>query len=190
VSNSPVTHTHLTKPVATLTSSLDIPVEGVLPIPKPSFSNIAISEELPPPAAPEEAEGKRAPRKSKTDAIAALQTRSVSPFPGAGRETSVSMGNNDPRASAFDELPCIPIPAPRALDMQTVRRKRLWKNLPSKPRPFGLEDCPAFYPTSEEFADPMSYIRSISDLTQQYGICKVVPPDNWNMPFVTDTEVC
>ncbi|KAF8528802.1 jumonji superfamily protein [Hysterangium stoloniferum] len=187
-SNSPATHSHLTKAVPTLTSSLGIPVEGVLPIPKPSFSNTTVGEELPPPAAAEETEGKRAPRKSKTDAIAALQTRSLSPFPGAGRETSVSMGIDDTRASVFDELPSIPIPAPRALDIHTVKTRRSLKTLPSKPRPFGLEDCPTFYPTPEEFANPLKYIRSISDVAQQYGICKVVPPDNWNMPFVTDTE--
>ena len=56
-------------------------------------------------------------------------------------------------------------------------------------RPFGLEDCPVFYPTVDEFKDPMAYVRSISTTAQNYGICKIVPPVGWKMPFVTDTEV-
>ncbi|KAF8592639.1 hypothetical protein K439DRAFT_1378881 [Ramaria rubella] len=187
---------HLARPVPTLTSSLDIPVEGVLPIPKPSISTPTIDDDfpsVPPPSQLEEhpasTEGRRAPRKSKTDALAALQTRSVSPFPGSGRETSISMGIEDLRPSMFDDIPSVPIPAPRALDMRTVKTKGPRNSsIPSTCRPFKLEDCPAFYPSPEEFADPLSYIRSIADRAQQYGICKVVPPESWNMPFVTDTE--
>ena len=32
-------------------------------------------------------------------------------------------------------------------------------------------------------------IRSISDHAKNYGICKIVPPESWKMPFTTDTEV-
>lgn len=35
----------------------------------------------------------------------------------------------------------------------------------------------------------MAYIRSISEKAINHGICKVVPPVGWKMPFVTDTEV-
>jgi histone demethylase JARID1 len=35
----------------------------------------------------------------------------------------------------------------------------------------------------------MAYIRTISDRANAYGICKVVPPVGWKMPFVTDTAV-
>jgi histone demethylase JARID1 len=179
-----------TRPVQTLTSSLDIPVEGVLPIPKPSLAATTMDDDFAPVTQPDEPEGRRAPRKSKTDALAALQTRSVSPFPGSGRETSISMGMEDPRPSIFDDIPSAPIPAPRALDMQTVKTKGLRAPITSTLlRPFELEECPTFYPSPEEFADPLSYIRSIADRAQQFGICKVVPPESWNMPFVTDTEV-
>lgn len=180
---------HLTRPVATLTSSLDIPVEGVLPISKPTFALSMVSEEPTSPPTNEETETRRAPRKSKTDALAALQMRSVSPFPGSGRETSVSMGIEDSRPSTLGDIPSVPIPAPRVLDLQTVKTKSPRKAEPPKPRPFGLEDCPTYHPTLEEFSDPLSYIRSISDHAQEYGICKIVPPEDWNMPFVTDTEV-
>ncbi|KIO30970.1 hypothetical protein M407DRAFT_222112 [Tulasnella calospora MUT 4182] len=56
------------------------------------------------------------------------------------------------------------------------------------PRPFDIEDCPAFYPTAEEWKDPMAYVKSISDRAKAYGICKIVPPEGWNMPFVIDTK--
>ncbi|GJJ07299.1 hypothetical protein Clacol_001499 [Clathrus columnatus] len=184
----PTTNDHLTRPIATLTSSLDIPVEGVLPISKPTFASSIVSEESNSVPPNEEPEGRRAPRKSKIDALAALQTRSVSPFPGSGREMSVSMGIEDTRPSVFDDIPTAPIPAPRVLDLQSVKTKRRRNLETPKPRPFGLEDCPTYYPTSEEFSDPLNYIRSISDRAQEYGICKVVPPEDWNMPFVTDTE--
>jgi hypothetical protein len=35
----------------------------------------------------------------------------------------------------------------------------------------------------------MSYIRSIAPQAQEFGIAKIVPPETWRMPFVTDTEV-
>lgn len=190
--STPVAAKSLARPVSTLTSSLDISVEGVLPIPKASLTSSTVDEDCPPnpqPPQQEETEGRRAPRKSKTDALAALQTRSVSPFPGSGRETSTSMGIEDPRPSVFDDILSTPISAPRALDMQTVKTKKSSGQIPPlSPRPFGLEDCPTFYPSIEEFADPLTYIRSIADRAQQYGICKVVPPESWFMPFVTDTE--
>lgn len=54
---------------------------------------------------------------------------------------------------------------------------------------FELEDCPIYHPSQEEFKDPLKYIQSISPEAQHYGIIKIVPPEGWNMPFVTDTEV-
>jgi hypothetical protein len=35
----------------------------------------------------------------------------------------------------------------------------------------------------------MSYIRSIGPQAREFGIAKIVPPETWRMPFVTDTEV-
>ena len=35
----------------------------------------------------------------------------------------------------------------------------------------------------------MAYIKSISENARTYGMCKIVPPLGWDMPFVTDTEV-
>ena len=88
-----------------------------------------------------------------------------------------------------------PLPAPPRLDMSTIRTPSRTRRVPVSPqaphkeRPFGLQDCPAFYPTPEEFKDPMSYIRTITPQALEFGIAKIVPPETWRMPFVTDTEV-
>ena len=70
-----------------------------------------------------------------------------------------------------------------------ARRNPASPQVPQKQRPFGLQDCPAFYPTPDEFKDPMSYIRAIAPQAQEFGIAKIVPPETWRMPFLTDTEV-
>lgn len=60
---------------------------------------------------------------------------------------------------------------------------------PGTERPFGLEECPAYRPTIEQFKDPMRYIQSISGEAAEYGICKIIPPEGWEMPFTLDTEL-
>ncbi len=76
-----------------------------------------------------------------------------------------------------------PIPVSPRLDLSTVKSytPRLLEETPSDPRPFGLTDCPEFYPTVEEFKDPMAYIKSISPKAKDYGICKTVPPQGWKI---------
>ncbi|KAL0950185.1 hypothetical protein HGRIS_010178 [Hohenbuehelia grisea] len=165
---------YTTKPTTTVFSSLSISVEGAIPI-----NSDQISESAPVTnGASQPPESKRAPRKSKTDALAALNShaRSSSESP---ESDSISDNYHSPQ----------PISVSTKLDMSTVKTSG-----PKKPqertsaRPFGLEDCPTFYPTAEEFRDPMSYINSISATAKEYGICKIVPPQEWEMPFVTDTE--
>lgn len=157
-------------------SCLAIPVEGATPIQdqdnKPKSSSPQSTNSA-----------KRAPRKSKTDALAAMQMqadssddRSQSSYQATGVRT-------------FDD-PGPPIAISPVLDMDSVKTTSPRNPPPRKhPRPFGLEDCPTYYPTVEEFKDPLSYIRSISDHAKNYGICKIVPPESWKMPFTTDTEV-
>jgi hypothetical protein len=83
-----------------------------------------------------------------------------------------------------------PIHPPEKLDMDTVRTNVPHLLQPAKEkRPFEIDDVPAFYPTAEEFVDPMGYLRSIRPKAEQYGACKIIPPETWNMPFVTNTEV-
>jgi hypothetical protein len=58
-------------------------------------------------------------------------------------------------------------------------------------RLFGLKECPTLYPTEEEFADPMSYIKKIGETGRgkEFGIVKVVPPEGWRMPLEIDYKV-
>jgi [histone H3]-trimethyl-L-lysine4 demethylase len=166
---------------ATFTTCLDIKVDGAVPIDKldkASTSN-AQRETM---KATSMSEPKRAPRKSKTDAIAALsasvaqESASDTSNDDGGFRVYLRDGSPIPVAPRFN-LSSVKTPSPRAS--------------PSKPkeRPFGLSDCPTFRPTPEQFKDPMAYIKSISENAKSYGMCKIVPPLGWSMPFVTDTEV-
>jgi histone demethylase JARID1 len=191
-SHSPVSGTGSTslpadvpiKPAATtFTSSLDIPVQGAIPINPDSVDDV---EQIAQPDNSQQTptgEPTRAPRKSKTDAIAALQTHAQS---SSGGDVEIQSLVSGIRYTGGGR----PIPVSPILDLSSLKT-RSPRNIPSDgpKRPFGLKDCPVFYPTVDEFKDPMAYVRSISSTAQNYGICKIVPPVGWKMPFVTDTEV-
>jgi [histone H3]-trimethyl-L-lysine4 demethylase len=169
------------KTSATFISSLSIPVEGAVRI-EPDNSEGSTPSRAD--QRPLTSESRRAPRKSKTEALAALHSHAH----------SLSTDGEDPSqqdcAPIFPLLDA-PIPVSSVFDLTTVKTSS--PRLPpsrTAPRPFGLADCPVFYPTLDEFKDPMAYVRTISVTAKHYGICKVVPPPGWNMPFVTDTEVC
>lgn len=168
----------------TFTSSLSIAVEGAVPIEAStgiisSMPSLSPSQPL--------SETKRAPRKSKTDALAALNIRSRSPSFGADETMATQI---EPRFPSHTVQATPPIPVSTALDMSTVKTSSP-RNLPprTKSRPFDLEDAPTFYPSPEEFKDPMVYIRNIAPKADKCGMAKIVPPIGWKMPFVTDTEV-
>jgi len=57
-------------------------------------------------------------------------------------------------------------------------------------RLFGIEEAPTFYPTKDEFRDPLRYIEKISPEGEKYGIIKIVPPKDYNPDFSLKTEVC
>lgn len=88
----------------------------------------------------------------------------------------------------------VPLSARRSapLDLSTVER-RDQPNAPREPskrvRPHGLPEAPTFRPTEEEFKDPVAYIQKIAPEGRKYGICRVIPPENWQPPFAIDTEV-
>ncbi|KAL5338102.1 PLU-1-like protein-domain-containing protein [Aspergillus crustosus] len=78
-----------------------------------------------------------------------------------------------------------------ALDLSTVER-RGQANAPREPtsrvRPHGLQEAPTFRPTEDEFRDPEAYIRKIAPEGKKYGICRIIPPENWQPTFAIDTE--
>ncbi|KAH7922065.1 hypothetical protein BV22DRAFT_1197718 [Leucogyrophana mollusca] len=166
------------KQPATFTSCLSIPVEGAIPIIAEEESSVSLQPGTSQQAATNAP--KRAPRKSKTHALAALQSH-------ASSLDSDDVGAQDLADDFLGDRS--PIPVSPVLDLSSVKTsspRNVQAN--SAPRPFGLEDCPIFCPTMDEFKDPMAYIRSISDKARNHGICKVIPPVGWKMPFVTDTE--
>lgn len=46
--------------------------------------------------------------------------------------------------------------------------------------------APVYYPSDEEFKDPLEFIYKIRAEAEPYGICKIVPPKSWKPPFALD----
>ncbi|OVA02874.1 JmjC domain [Macleaya cordata] len=45
-----------------------------------------------------------------------------------------------------------------------------------------VPECPIFYPTKDEFEDPLIYLQKISPEAAKYGICKIVSPVSASVP--------
>ncbi|KAG1360619.1 lysine-specific demethylase JMJ706 [Cocos nucifera] len=45
-----------------------------------------------------------------------------------------------------------------------------------------IPECPVFYPTKEEFEDPLIYLQKIAPLASKFGICKIISPLNASVP--------
>ncbi|XP_010934762.1 lysine-specific demethylase JMJ17 [Elaeis guineensis] len=56
------------------------------------------------------------------------------------------------------------------------------------PSTAALPQAPVFYPTEEEFKDPLEFIYKIRPQAEPFGICRIVPPKSWNPPFALDRD--
>ncbi|KAL4570455.1 hypothetical protein LXL04_026108 [Taraxacum kok-saghyz] len=45
-----------------------------------------------------------------------------------------------------------------------------------------MPECPVYYPSKEEFEDPLAYLQKIAPEASKYGICKIVSPLNASVP--------
>ncbi|GAA5830402.1 hypothetical protein JCM11251_001334 [Rhodosporidiobolus azoricus] len=140
--------------------------------------------------------GRMSARASKTSALAALAMKnaptasSSSPPPPpakpAKEESPEPLGAHPSKNPIRKSLK---LPRAPPLDFSTIRMSAP-REQPKreKPRKFGLEEAPVYYPSVEEFCDPMDYIEKIAQEAKEYGICKIVPPEGWRPPFAIPTE--
>ncbi|KAL7322285.1 hypothetical protein PS15p_211925 [Mucor circinelloides] len=73
-------------------------------------------------------------------------------------------------------------------DLSTVKTKSQEPQSGKSNRLFGIKEAPTFYPTKEEFKDPLAYIESRGNVGHYYGIIKIVPPVDYNPEFSLNTE--
>ena len=89
--------------------------------------------------------------------------------------------------------PTIPYSARKSapLDINTVERRghASIREPEKRNRPHGLPEAPTYRPSEDEFRDPMAYIKSIADEASKFGICKIIPPDDWNPDLAINLEV-
>ncbi|XP_038687784.1 lysine-specific demethylase JMJ706-like isoform X2 [Tripterygium wilfordii] len=45
-----------------------------------------------------------------------------------------------------------------------------------------IPECPIYYPTKEEFEDPLVYLQRIAPEASRYGMCKIISPLNASVP--------
>ncbi|VVB02673.1 unnamed protein product [Arabis nemorensis] len=62
------------------------------------------------------------------------------------------------------------------------------RRVPKASETKALEEAPVFNPTEEEFSDTVSYIASLRDRAEPYGICCVVPPPSWKPPCLLEEK--
>ncbi|KAL7311869.1 hypothetical protein PS15m_009582 [Mucor circinelloides] len=73
-------------------------------------------------------------------------------------------------------------------DLSTVKTKSQEPQRGKSNRLFGIQEAPTFYPTKDEFKDPLAYIKNLEGPGSKYGIIKIVPPADYRPEFSLNTE--
>ncbi|CAI9714889.1 protein Jumonji-like isoform X1 [Octopus vulgaris] len=60
---------------------------------------------------------------------------------------------------------------------------------PKEGEPAQIVDIPIFYPSDEEFQDPLAYIESVKTQAEPFGMCKIVPPASWKLESCINEEM-
>lgn len=58
----------------------------------------------------------------------------------------------------------------------------------ASPSLLDIQSAPVYYPTEDEFKDPLEFIHKIRPEAEPYGICRIVPPSSWKPPFALDLD--
>ncbi|RQM09965.1 hypothetical protein KXD40_002518 [Peronospora effusa] len=71
--------------------------------------------------------------------------------------------------------------ATKRLKLESVVTSKVIQTVP-------LSHGAVFYPTLDQFADPIKYIANIEQEAARTGICKIIPPQGWKPPFAIDLD--
>ena len=57
------------------------------------------------------------------------------------------------------------------------------------PGPVELSKCPVYHPTKKEFEDPLAYLAKIAPEIQKFGLCRIIPPDDFHVRSLFDIQI-
>lgn len=139
-------------------------------------------------------------RSRKTDALSAMNGGEYAST--SSTDQNPPMAQQHPSHKPLGSLTSMMEPLP--LFTPDTQKKRGANHIPTqyntpryppsrqRERLFELQEAPTFYPTAEEFSNPLQYIKWVGEPEggdgKSYGIVKIVPPEGWNPPFALDQE--
>ncbi|XP_033754420.1 protein Jumonji-like isoform X2 [Pecten maximus] len=67
----------------------------------------------------------------------------------------------------------------KSKDVPSMDREVKQEPFPGPGEPARLVEAPTFYPSEEQFSDPIQYIQSVAMIAEPYGMCRIIPPSSW-----------